>query len=92
MRKSFCVLFLLVFSISLIGCGGGGNSSGAGVMPLAPETVNNETLTGDASIRLNIVTSTEKPVIKASIAGSELSVTCIIKVLRPDTTRRNSMN
>lgn len=82
MRKTFCVLFLLAISVLLFGCGGGSNN--AGVMPLTPDTVNNETLTGDASIRLNVVSSAEKPGIKASVAGGEVSVTCVIKVLRPD--------
>ena len=41
MRRSFCLLFLAVISVLLFGCGGGGNN--AGVMPLTPDTVNNET-------------------------------------------------
>ena len=41
MRRPFCVLFLLAISVLLFGCGAGSNS--AGVMPLTPDTVNNET-------------------------------------------------
>lgn len=82
MRGSLCALFISIISILLIGCGGSG--SGAGVLPLATDAVNNESLTGDALIRLNVVSSTEKPVIKASTAGDEVNVTCIIKVLRPE--------
>ena len=80
MRRFVFVIIVVFVALSFAGCGGVRESQ------ISQQTVYvpGELLAGDATIRLNVITTSEQTSLKANTDSSSVSVTCAVKLLRPE--------